>query len=65
MVIMIEVAIEEMVGSDSVTDPLTIRSEPKVGLANSTRAKWRSTRSRCRSVLKNVLTPPTLLEMAI
>ena len=35
--------------------PATIRSEPTIGLANSTRAKWRSTPSRCRSVLEDIL----------
>ena len=42
----------------------TITSEPKVGLANFNQ-KWRSARSGRRSVLESVLTPPTLLEMAI
>ena len=45
--------------------PETITSEPVVGRARqrfSTRAKWRSSTSACRSVLENCLTPPTLSE---
>jgi hypothetical protein len=44
----------------------TIRSEPGLEQRKPTnRAKWRSSPSAYRSVLENVLTPPTLLEMAI
>jgi hypothetical protein len=54
-VIMIEVAIEEMVGSDRVPDPQRLEASPRLALAISTRAKWRSSLSRCSSVLENVL----------
>src|SRR5579871_989306 len=40
-----------------------LRSEPTVGKAEpSTRAKWRSSTSARRSVLRKNLTPPTLSE---
>ena len=62
VVIMIEIEIEEMVGrTEFLARP--IRREPKLACQISTRAKWRSSLSACRSVLERSLTPPTLLEM--
>jgi hypothetical protein len=45
--------------------PLTIKTSLSFAWQTSTRAKWRSARSGCSSVLEKVLTSPTLLEMAI
>jgi HTH-like domain len=64
-VIMIEVVIEEMVGSDLVFEPERLAASPRLVWQTSTRAKWRSSLSACRVVLGRPLTPPTLLEMAI
>src|SRR5512144_126797 len=55
-----------MVGADRVLpDPQRLAASLRLAWQISTRAKWRSLRSECRSVLQNVLTPPTLLEMAM
>jgi len=44
----------------------TIESEPRLERANYLREqKWRSFQSARRRVLKECLTPPTLLEMAM
>src|SRR5438552_11996252 len=65
VVIMIAVVIEEMVGRTEFLTA-TIASEPSIGKRKpSARAKWRSSPSAGRSVRKQCLTPPTLLEMAI
>jgi len=62
---MIEVVIEEMVGSDWVPDRNDCERAFGWKAKPSTRAKWRSFPSAGRCVLKQCLTPPTLLEMAI
>ena len=60
---MIELVTEEMHGSDRDADLKLITSEPTVGKAKlSTRAKWRSFLSACRSALKKTLTVPALSE---
>jgi hypothetical protein len=62
---MIEVEVEEMHGSDRVSEP-EMDYERALGwlcTSSSTRAKWRSFRSAWNRVLKKSLTPPTLSEM--
>jgi hypothetical protein len=66
VVIMIELVTEEMHGSDRNADLKLITSEPTVGKAKlSTRAKWRSVLSACRSALKKTLTAPALSETPV
>jgi hypothetical protein len=54
-VIMIEVAIEEMVGSDRVPDLQRLEASLRLARQISTRAKWRSAWSGCSRVLENHL----------
>jgi len=62
---MIEVVIEEMVGSDWVPDRNDCERAFGWKAKPSTRAKWRSSPSAGSCVPITYLTEPTLLEMAI
>jgi hypothetical protein len=52
---MIEVAIQEMVGSDRVPDPKRLAASLRLAWQISTSAKWRLIRSGCCSVLEDIL----------
>jgi hypothetical protein len=61
---MVDVVIEEMVGSDRVRSAAIAKRALEMGLAIfSARAKWRSSSSARESVRSTNLTKPTLLEM--
>ena len=62
---MIEVVIEEMVGSDRVFEAERLAASPRLAWQISARAKWRSSLSACRSVLTNVLDTADIVREAM